>query len=180
MEANKILEMIAAAFPLLPFPEMSVHQAQLADQSMSREIPKREWEDARKLDENKTWRDYSDDELMTCDAALAHLEESSFVYYLPAYLSFGVRHCGVSWPAPEESLLGSVVFAVTHRTPYTLGRFKRLSPQQREAVVAFLELVSEKGNDHERPQAQKALTRYWKAEFKGPSSFIFGKGRIET
>jgi hypothetical protein len=86
------------------------------------------------------------------------------VYYLAAFLSFAVRHYNARWPAPQEPLLGSVVFAVTHRTPGTLDRFKRLSPQQREAVAAFLELVAEQGNDQERPQAQKALARYWKTD----------------
>jgi hypothetical protein len=38
MEAKLLIGVIEAAFPLSPLPEMSLHQAQLADQSMSREI----------------------------------------------------------------------------------------------------------------------------------------------
>jgi hypothetical protein len=91
MEARQLTDVIEAAFPLGPLPEMSLHQAQLGDQSMSREISETEWEAAGKIDAGRNWGDFSDEELMSCDAALAHLEEVSFVYYLPAFLLFAVR-----------------------------------------------------------------------------------------
>jgi hypothetical protein len=69
--------------------------------------------------------------------------------------------------------VGSVVHSVTHRTPYTLGRFKLLSTEQRAAVIAFLELIAEKGSDHERLQAQKALERYWKTDAASKAFFTF-------
>jgi hypothetical protein len=106
----------------------------------------------------------TDQEIISCDAALSHFDEASFVYHLPAFLLFAVRNRSVDWPDPAESTVGSIVFSVTHRTPYTLARFKRLSSEQRAAVVAFLELIAEKGNYHERPEAQKALERYWKTD----------------
>jgi hypothetical protein len=45
-----------------------------------------------------------------------------------------------------------------------LGRYKRLNPEQRAAVIAFLEFMAENGNHNERPQAEKALKRYWKTD----------------
>lgn len=164
MEASQVIAAIHKAFPLEPFPEISLHQAQLADQSMSREITEREWNEAGQADAGRAWSDFSDQDLMACDSALSHFDETSFVYYLPAFLLFAVRHCSVTWPNPAERLFGSVVFAVTHRTPYSLSRFKRLSTEQRAVVVAFLELVANIGNDQERPQAEKALLRYWKTD----------------
>jgi len=141
-----------------------LHQARLADQSMSREIPDREWNDAGKIDAGRTWRDFTDEDLKACDVALAHFDEPSFIYHLPAFLLFAVRYCTVEWPHPAEHLVGTVVFSVTHRSPYTLGRYKRLSAEQRMAVIAFLELIAAEGNHNERPLAQKALARYWKTD----------------
>jgi hypothetical protein len=164
MEAKQLSDVIEAAFPLGPLPEMSLHQAQLGDQSMSREIPETEWEAAGKIDAGRNWGDFSDEELMSCDAALAHLEEVSFVYYLPAFLLFAVRHCNARWSDPTESLVGSAVFSVTHLEPYSLGRYKRLTSEQRAAVIAFLEFMTENGNVHRRPQAQNALKRYWRTD----------------
>jgi hypothetical protein len=172
MEADVVTRLIQEAFPLQPIPKMTLHQAQLADQTMDREIPEKEWKDVGDSDAGRTWQDITDEELISCDAALSHFDETSFVYYLPAYLLFAVRNCSAEWSDPAESTVGSVVFAVTHRTPYTLGRFKRFSPEQRAAVIAFLELISEKGNHHERPAAQKALERYWKTDEASKPFFI--------
>jgi hypothetical protein len=164
MEADVVTRLIREAFQLQPIPKMTLHQAQLADETMDREISQKEYKDVGDRDAGRTWQDITDEEVISCDAALSHFDEASFVYYLPAYLLFAVRNCSAGWPDPAESTVGSVVFSVTHRSPYTLGRFKRFSAEQRAAVIAFLELISEKGNHHERPEAQKALERYWKTD----------------
>jgi hypothetical protein len=164
MEAQKLIEAIEAAFPVAPLPEMSLHQAQLGDQSMIREITETEWEAAAVLDAGRSWQRFADEELMACDAALAHLEEQSFVYYLPAFLRFAVCHCTAIWPNPAESLLGAVIFAVTDNTPYSLGRYKRLNASQREAVIAFLEFMARNDSLYERRMAEQSLTRYWKTD----------------
>lgn len=159
--SKSVFELIEAAFPLHPLPEMSLHQAQLADQSMSREISENEWTHADKLDAGRSWKEFSDDELIACDAALSHFDEPSFVYYLPAYLVLALRHCVVERPHPAWPAVGSVVFSVTHRTPYTLGRYKKLNSEQREAVIAFLRYVARCRTDSIASGAHKALTRYW-------------------
>ena len=171
METDELTRLIQMAFPLQPIPKMTLHQAQLADQTMTRKIPEHEWNDAGKRDAGRTWQDLTDEEIVSCDAALSHFDESSFVYYLPAYLLFAVRNYNADWPDPGEMTVGSVVHSVTHRTPYTLGRFKLLSTEQRAAVIAFLELIAEKGSDHERLQAQKALERYWKTDAASKAFF---------
>jgi hypothetical protein len=164
MDVNQILGLIEAAFPLRPLPAISLHQAHLADDSMAREISDMEWQAAAKIDADRTWQDYSDQELLLCDAALAHFDETSFVYYIPAFLGFAVRHCDAPLTDPVGSLVGSAVFSVTHRTPYSLGRFKRLSIDQRNAVIAFLEFIAAHGQHGDATDAQKALLRYWKAD----------------
>jgi len=103
MSSARLFELIQAAFPLRPLPEMSLHQAQLADESMSRRISDDEWRRAGELDSGRSWKDFSDDDLIACDAALSHFDEPSFVYYLPAYLVFALRHCAVEWTHPAWS-----------------------------------------------------------------------------
>jgi hypothetical protein len=164
MEANQVIRLIEEAFPLQPLPEITLHQAQLSDQSMSRKISDKEWKDTGKIDGGRTWRDLTDEELISCSAALAHFDEDSFVYHLPAFLIFALRHCGVEWSHPAWSQVGSTVFFVTHREPSMLGRYKRFSPLQRQAVIAFLEFFAEHGRDSNSTDAQKALKRYWKTD----------------
>ncbi len=80
MESSSLAQQIKAAFPLLPLPEMSLHQAQLLDQTMSREITEAEWEAADAQDSGRTWQAFTEDELIACDSALSHLDESGFIY----------------------------------------------------------------------------------------------------
>lgn len=80
MDATQVLNLIESAFPVRPLPDMSLHQAHLANETMTREISDAEWRAAARKDSGRTWREFSEDELISCDAALAHLEESSFVY----------------------------------------------------------------------------------------------------
>ena len=129
---------------------------------MSREISESEWRAAGEADAGRTWQDFSDAELISCDAALAHFDEPSFVYHIPAFMWFAVRHCAVEWRNPAWSLVGGVVFSVTNRDPYNLGRYKKFSSDQREAVIAFLELIAKCSRDNRASYAQKALDRYWK------------------
>jgi hypothetical protein len=163
MDASSAIQANEAAFPLQPLPEMSLHQAHLSDDSMSREITDQEWAAAGQLDSGRTWREFTDEELMSCDAALSHFDEPSFVYYLPAFLLFSIHFCNVEWSHPAWGLVGGTVFSVTHRSPYSLSRYKSLSPAQRSAVVHFLELIVANGGSN-ADDAQKALDRYWKTD----------------
>src|SRR4051794_35660952 len=134
METLSVVQAVQAAFPLWPLPAMSIHQAHLSDDSMTRKISGKEWDVAGQLDADRTWREFTDDELISCDAALSHFDEPSFIYYLPAFLLFSMRHCKVEWSHPAWALAGGTVFSVTHRSPYSLSRYKLMSPQQRDAV----------------------------------------------
>ncbi|WP_157668863.1 DUF6714 family protein [Bordetella genomosp. 6] len=86
------------------------------------EISSAEWVAAGRQDAWRSWQDYSDDELIRCEAALAHLHPAGWVYYLLAFLLFALRHCGVLSSNPAWSLASSVVFIVTHRSAYSLSR----------------------------------------------------------
>jgi hypothetical protein len=168
MDFVRFEELLVEAFPTEPRPDVTLHQSVLADDTLSRKIPEREWREAKQKDAGKTWRTYSDPELISCEVALAHLPEEAFVYYLPAFLRFASKHTSVEWPESAWQLFGSVMFSVTSRSPYNLRRLKKLSSRQREAVVTFLEAVTaESTKDNFGQDAEKALQRYWKTEEAG-------------
>ncbi|WP_029922486.1 DUF6714 family protein [Nevskia soli] len=155
--------LLDGAFPLKPFPDMTLRQAVLADQTMSRKISEDEWDRAADLDRGRTWRSYSDDELIACSLGLAHLSESGFVYYIPAFMSFACKYIDVAWPHKSWELVGAVVFGLTNRSAYNLSRLKQFSTAQRDVVVQFLELVARSQSD-DATEAKKALARYWKTD----------------
>jgi hypothetical protein len=162
MDSSEVIARIEAAFPLEPRPHMTLAQAHLADDSMAREITEDEWNAAARSDGQRTWRDFSDDDLLARRLALAHLDPDGFVYYLPAFLCFDLRHYKDDWTNQAWLLSGSAVFFVTERSPYMLTRYERFTPAQRDAVVAFLEFIAQEGQWSESQQAEKALKRYWK------------------
>ena len=110
MECSSLVQQIRTAFPLLPLPEVSLHQAQLTDQSMTREITRADWTAAGARDAGRTWDTFTDAELAECDAALSHLDELGFIYYLPAFLLLALRHLEVEWDHPVWAVTGSAVF----------------------------------------------------------------------
>ena len=152
------------AFRLEPRPEERLHQAVLGDQTMAREISNAEWAAAAALDEDRNWSSYSDEELIACEVALAHLPEEAFVYYLPAFIGFCSRHL-TSNPLRKGSRLAStVIFSLTDRSPYNLARLKRLTSAQRAVVVDLLEDVARAPNEFYAPAAADALEKYWKSD----------------
>ena len=70
-------------------------------------------------------------------AALSHISEAGFVYYIPAYMRLALNQLGAVGD-PEWEAFGSTIFHLTNRSNYTLGRFKRFSDTQIDTVVEFL------------------------------------------
>jgi len=160
MEPTELLTTIEGAFPVAPLPAMSLHQALLADQSLTRTITSEEWAAAHAKDGHIHWTDISDASLLEFNDALAHLDEEAFAYYLGAFLRFGVRHVAGKVLSREAELLCSIVFSVTHRSNYNLGRLKRLNDVQIECVARFLQFLVEFSSTH-TTEAADALARYW-------------------
>lgn len=166
MDKTTIVDRIVEAFPTRPLPQMSLHQGQLADQSLSREIGEREWQAASALDVGRAWDMFTDAELISCDAALSHLDEAAFVYYLPAFLLLALRHLDVEWNHPAWATTGMAIFAITDRSAYSLSRFSQLSTAQVQAIKYFLEFVAH-GTSSNARLAQLALNRYWNTDRAG-------------
>jgi hypothetical protein len=161
MDAAELLMQIRDSFPVNPLPDMTLHQGQLADQSLAREIPEAEWNAEGEKDRTTPWPAFEAQDLVNCEAALSHLDENAFVYYLPAFLTFAVHNLN-SESFPHGRAVNSTVCAVTQRSNYNLARLKRLSDAQIDAVISFLRFVRDNDKGHTYGDlAGKALKRYW-------------------
>jgi len=156
----ELLDSIQAVFPDAPLPPMTLHQGQLADESIRRNINEAEWQQAAAQDAGQTWPTLSDTALMACYCALSHFDEVSFIYHLPAFLRFAIRNVAAPFHSPEQRLVGSVMFAVTDRSAYSLARYLLLTSEQRTAVASFLQFMQAHSQQYGQ-NAQKALERYW-------------------
>jgi hypothetical protein len=155
-----LLAEIANAFPAGPLPETTIRQAQLSDQGMSREISEEEWEAEGAKDRGIPWPEIPDEVLASCDAALSHLDEDGFVYYLPAFLSYAVRHVSSGLFDTDWMSMHFTIFAVTDLSNYNLGRLKRLNDVQIASVIEFLRFVATHSATY-RGDAEDALANYW-------------------
>lgn len=172
MDAAVVIEALQEAFPLLPLPLTSLHQAHLADDSMTREITEDEWAAAGALDAGRTWPNFTDGDLLECPTALADFDEESFVYHLPAFLGFAVRHCDEEGSQATRSLVGTALFAVTDLSPYSRGRYNKLTATQRDAVVRFLEFMAQHALYPKPERAGDALKSYWITDEAGKSVIL--------
>jgi hypothetical protein len=82
MSEDPLVARIERVFPDQPLPDMSLRQAQLADQSMDREISEEEWHATGRIDQAASWKDIEPALLIACDAALSHLSDGGFAYYM--------------------------------------------------------------------------------------------------
>jgi len=161
-----VIALVEAAFADVRRDEdCTLHQAQLADQSMSREIPHEEW-DAEKLRDPETdWRDVPGASIDECSAALSHATPQSWLFYLPAYMRRALELWDVD--TLESDLRNSVIFHLTQDSKdmglaaYVLERFIQMNRQQEAAVVAFLEYFRDVADEWHSRCASEALASYW-------------------
>jgi hypothetical protein len=154
-----LISRIELVFPCQPFPDMTLRQAQLADESMDRKISDAEWDETGRGDQLIQWTDIEPDVLIACDAALSHLSDPGFVYYIPAYMRLALNQMGALADPPWE-VFGSTVSHLSGKTNYALGRYKVFEDVQIDVVIEFLRLVYA-GGGFEGKMAKDALDRYW-------------------
>jgi len=162
MDRSAIRHTIEAAFAGVERdPEVSLHQAQLLDQTLTRQIPPGEWEDAGLLDLESDWSAVSGESLDECDAALSHLTPMSWRFYLPAYMCRSMDLFAP--PKHGTDLLASVIFHLTYRkeadggiNTYLQERYETLSSSQAVAVREFLEFI-----EHESLRLIETTNKYW-------------------
>ena len=159
MSVQSLVARIEEVFPEFPLPDMTLRQAQLADETLDREISQEEWDTTGRIDHAVVWKDIQPSVLIACDAALSHISEVGFVYYIPAYMRLALNQLGAV-ADPQWEAFGSTIFHLTDRSNYTLGRFKRFSDTQIDAVTDFLRQIRAAGGFEEK-MAEEALEAYW-------------------
>ena len=131
MSAEAALDAIEAAFGTLERPanDELLHE-QCADDG-----------DLFELYEIPTWRAMTDEQVIRNYAAPSFLSPLGFRYFLPAYMSFGLRN-----PETPEVVVESTIF---HLAPFgeldefARSKFSLFTPEQRHATRRFLETLSE-------------------------------------
>jgi hypothetical protein len=162
MDARELIETITAAFPLEPVPEIGPQASHASDALYLGNISEQECDAAAARDAGRTWQQYSDEELATLDAAMAHLTVDAFIYYLPAYLCAAIRHANRDIFDSWSLFVAHACFQVTNRSDHSLTRYQQFTAAQEHAVIQFLEFMVEHADDHDAVHARKALDRYWK------------------
>lgn len=91
----------------------------------------------------RQWREVPDDVVEREYAALAFLSPAGFRHFLPAYLSWALRH-----PDGGAAVVGSTIFALApmdgdpRLREFMLSKLALFDDSQRAAVVAFLEAMA--------------------------------------
>jgi hypothetical protein len=105
------------------------------------------------------WHDLSDEAVEYEYAALFFLGPAGFRHFLPAYMSFALRH-----QDGGAAVVGSTVYALTpaqgELREFSLSKFALFDDAQRSAVLAFLGAMI----SHE--DVDEAL-EYWRSEIRG-------------
>ena len=152
--------LVHSAFPASPLPEMTLQQGELLDYTLDREISEEEWDAAHAAGQGVTWKEVTLETLLACPAALSHISEAGFVYYVPAFICAALDHLARPVTSTDD-LFGSTVFHLTHtETGYSLSRLKLFNAEQRVAVTAFLREAADAGG-FTGGEAQKGLQGYW-------------------
>jgi hypothetical protein len=165
MDLQAVLALIDEAFAGVQRDEdCTLHQAQLFDHTLDREISEDEWGDAERRDPETDWRNIPASSIDECDAALSHATLKSWLFHMPAYMKRALQLLDT-----DAWLPGSVIFHLTYDNKCqglgwrSIERFRQLTARQVEAVVAFLSYIiaypSKRTGfaDH----ATEALNSYW-------------------
>jgi hypothetical protein len=106
------------------------------------------------------------DELVESEyAALSFLSPDGFRHFIPAYMSFTLRHLESGAAAVDSTIwsLSPVIYTDPGLREFVLSKLAGLTAAQREAVLEFLEAIRELGDDYDADQAAQALA-YWRDE----------------
>lgn len=132
--AEALTTFTVSAYDGVPLPDDSsrtLSQASAAD----------DYEDCdRSTDHLGRWQDLPDSQLLSNQWALPHLDAQGFAYYLPALITFHLRH--MDTPHPKDIWLSwsfecGLAPDGRHLLRYRRGKFKRLDKAQRIALWCF-------------------------------------------
>lgn len=172
-EQEALVRQVQAAFPFEPLPEMTLAGARADDATAPATTDADDWTDAATLPPSpdwlepgtiepaNAWPDLAEQHLLDAGDAPLVLDGPAFVYYLPAFLVFVVRHLDDAATLKRGAMmLAQALSTVTDLGARNLASYAQLDRLQRAAVVAVLRHVAARSVIH-GPEAQRALQRYW-------------------
>jgi hypothetical protein len=164
MDATNIIEIIERAFTGLDWSETSMRQFVLTDKfGMTRPITDAEWNQAGRNRVDKTWMEIPDSEIEECDVQLSHMMNNEFVYFLPAYMRYSLKH----YPNDREFVLGSTIFSLSAGSKegelsiFKTSKFDCLNDVQKSAVAEYLRFIAGLDDPIHSEDANAALISYW-------------------
>jgi hypothetical protein len=152
----------------------TLHEAEAIDDRKSPE----EQCAARRLDPETQWQDVPDADIFACCSALSFLNETGFRYYIPAFMSYSLRHWGDDWNgilnSCEYHLLHDYPKSLRQSDPASIARKYRFTDAQSKAVARFLRFIIDIDETKADRATVEAVER-WERYTQGRSS---GKGGI--
>ena len=166
ISADELIKAIEQAFDGVECSTTSLRQFSLTEQfGLLRDITDKEWTQAGKSRIDSKWQDIPDSEIEECNCLLAFMQAKEFKYFLPAYMRYSVNNYKKSiW---ETDIIGGVVHSLFPSSKnddlyvYNVRQLSLLIETQKSTVVQFLHFVATSAGDVQRPDAVKALERYW-------------------
>lgn len=157
MEKDALIAEITAAFDGVQREEgVSLREGEVLDEYGDAE----QLAAARALDTDTRWQDVSDDDLWKYNISLTYFDAKGFRYYLPAYMTYDIRHWG------QDKFDGFVLpyliltrLTKTGRYSFTMERFSLITPPQGKAICSFLLFLVQHG--YSFVDAPDALAEYW-------------------
>jgi hypothetical protein len=106
------------------------------------------------------WRELTEAAIEYEYAALFFLSPAGFRHFLPAYMTYALRH-----PRSDQAVIGSTVFALRPADgdlrDFSLSKFTLFDAPQRAAVVAFLEVLATRDDPADTTVAEAMA--YWRS-----------------
>jgi hypothetical protein len=108
------------------------------------------------------WKQLPDELIEGGYAALSFLSPEGFRHFIPAYMSFALRHLGSGAAAIDSTIwsLSPDVYGDEKLRAFAVSKYAQLTGPERAAVIAFLAAIRELGDEHDADEADKALG-YW-------------------
>ena len=149
-----LLAAIEAAFTDVPKGAITIHEADLL---YNLGISQTERDAARARDRDSRWQEIPDSTIRKCSHALPFLDQIGWRYYVPAYMSWSIRHVADR----ESDSVDSTIYTFSHFDDAGYARYQSLSASQLTVVRRFLQFMADHPGQADDEVARDSLEKYW-------------------
>ncbi len=149
----EVIAEISSAFADVTLSDgITLHQARAIDDYES----KADQIAVRVNDLEQRWQELPDDKLCSFDDVFNFLDEKGWVFYIPAYMIWVLRHLDDEFDSPHAGLEYMAIYSIIFRDE----RSALLTPGQGRAVCRFLCYLARHAPYH-KDEVEEALGRCW-------------------